>query len=381
MRNGTNAQTVHFDALTSQPLNDAAILGIQQALLHGWADPSKLYHSSRAARVLLDEAHFSIAKKLNLKSNEISFATQAPHIFFHVISGLMKSESNAGKKIVLSAIEQSAILSTSRNFDHEIIGVDSNGVVNQTEFLKALDQPQVGLAILQYANHEIGTKQPLSAIYKKCQEKKIALLVDATMTHDLSELNSNFDCLVLNPIAWQGPTGIGVFAVKESVRFVSPLMRDNRENKKFPASPMVALAIGAAAALEETSQKLPEIKSNMYEYKEFLIERIKNISGAVILGDEKNSLSNILAASFEGIDGESLLSELDKLGIEISSGSACMADQVAPSHVLTAIGAPPQSNIRVSFPLSVTKAEVEYFVDALLQALEKIRSTNQSVKL
>lgn len=380
MRNSTNAQTIHFDALTSQPLNDAAILGIQQALAHGWADPNKLYHSSRATRILLDQAHHSVAQQLNLKSSEIAFASSMPHIFNHVISGLIKGNDLADKKIILGAIEQSAILSTSRNFSHQLIQVDSNGLVDYNLFLTALDQPEVGLAVLQYANHEIGTLQPLAPIYQKCVSRGIPLVVDATMTHDLANLNGNFDCLILNPVAWGGPTGIGIFAVKENIRFLSALMKDKRENKKYPASPAVSLAVGAAAALEETASKKREINSIMIDCKKLLIEEVTKIEGAVILGDTKNSLPNIFAASFDGIDGEALLSEIDKLGFEVSSGSACMADQIAPSHVLTAIGAPPQSNIRVSFPLNVNLEQVQDFAQALNAVLADMKNTNKSLK-
>jgi cysteine desulfurase len=379
MRNRTNAQINHFDALTSQPLNSAAILGLEQSIKHGWADPSKLYHTSRNSRQLLDQAHAAIAQQIGLKPSEVSFTPSLPFVFSHAINGLIRGGGLSDKKIVLSEIEQSAIISTCKNFSHQLISVNSAGEVNLAQYLEALSGDDVGLAILQYANHEIGTLQPIAEIYKVCRAKNIPLLVDATMTFDLTNLNSNFDALILNPVSWQGPTGIAVLAVRETVKFLTPLARDKRENKKFPSSPAIMLAIAAAAGLEETSQNLESIQEEMISCKNLLAKEISKISGAQILGNSDNSVSNILAASFDGIDGETLISEMDKRGFEISSGSACMADEVAPSHVLKAIGAPPQSNIRISFPLSVEQSQAADCAIALTQAIEQIRSSTEQV--
>jgi cysteine desulfurase len=379
MRNRTNAQINHFDALTSQPLNSAAILGLEQSIKHGWADPSKLYHTSRNSRQLLDQAHSAIALQIGLKPSEVSFTPSLPFVFSHAINGLIRGGNLSDKKIVLSEIEQSAIISTCKNYSHQVISVNSAGEVNLTEYLDALNDDGVGLAILQYANHEIGTLQPLAEIYKVCRAKNIPLLVDATMTFDFTKLNLNFDALILNPVSWQGPAGIAVLAVKEKIKFITPLARDKRENKKFPSSPAIMLAISAAAALEETSQNLASIQQEMISCKKILTREISEIVGAQILGNMDNSLSNILAASFDGIDGEALISEMDKRGFEISSGSACMADEVAPSHVLKAIGAAPQSNIRISFPLALKQSQATDCAIALKQAIEHIRSSTQQV--
>jgi cysteine desulfurase len=379
MRNGTNAQINHFDALTSQPLNSAAILGIEQSVKHGWADPSKLYHTSRSSRQLLDQAHSAIAQQIGLKPNEVSFAPSLPFIFSHAINGLIKGGDLQGKKIVVNEIEQSAIISTCKNYSHQLISVNSDGEVDLAQYLAALNDPEVGVAILQYANHEIGTLQPLEKIYEVCRSKDIVLLVDATMIFDFTKLNSNFDALILNPVSWQGPSGIAVLAVKETVKFTTPLARDKRENKKFPSSPAIMLAVAAAAGLEETSQNLASIQQEMIKCKNLLTKEISKIPGARILGNLESSVSNILAASFEGIDGEALISEMDKRGFEISSGSACMADEVVPSHVLQAIGAPPQSNIRISFPLTVTQSQATDCAVALKETIEQIRSSTQQV--
>jgi cysteine desulfurase len=379
MTKSTNSQTKHFDALNTQPVNSAGILGFQQAFQHAWADPSKLYTSSRNARLLLEEARNSVASGLNLKSEEIAFTPSFPFIFSHAISGIIRGGQFENKKIILSEVEQSAILSTANNYQNHKLKVNSDATINLGEFLDQLDQNDIGLAILQLANHEIGSLQPIAEIYKKCQSKNIALLVDATMTHDLSPLEGNFDALILNPVAWQGPTGITILAIRENLKFMTTLKRDKRETRKFPASPQVALAVSAAAAFDETNQNLEQINKNLFQAKNILMDEIAKIPKNQVLSKIENSLPNIISATFSDIDGESLVSEMDKLGFEISSGSSCIADEIAPSHVLKAIGAGEQSNIRLSLPLTVTEDIATACAIALKKVIEKIRKENAAV--
>lgn len=376
MTKSTNSQTQHFDALNTQPVNSAGILGFQQGFKHAWADPSKLYSSSRNARFLLDEARGAIASGLNLKAEEIAFTPSFPYIFSHAINGIIRGSGLENKKIVLSEVEQSAILSTANNYSNFKVKVNNDATINLAEFLGQLEQPDVGLAILQLANHEIGSRQPIAQIYEKCQSKNIPLLVDATMTHDFSNIAGHFDALILNPVAWQGPTGVSVLAIKEKIKFMTTLKRDKRESKKFPASPQVALAVSAAAAFDETNQNLVQININVSRAKSILIDEIAKIPKSQVIGKLDNSLPNIISATFSDIDGESLVSEMDKHGFEISSGSSCIADEIAPSHVLKAIGAGEQSNIRLSLPLTVTEEIATACGLALKKVIEKIRQEN-----
>lgn len=378
MGKSTNSQIHYFDALNNQPLNDAAKLGFEQALTHAWSEPSRLYSSSRKSRQLLEEARNSIAQKLHLKPSEVFFGPGFPFIFSHLVRGLMRGESCQDKKILISNIEQSALLSSARNFSQVILEVKNEALVDSTEFDSKLT-PDIGLAILQFANHEVGTKQPIEEIYKSCKANRIPLLVDATMTFEISQLKDNFDILVLNPVSWQGPAGLSVVAIRDEVEFITTLKRDKRENRKFPAFPHVPLAISTAAALEETSQKLITNKRVIQDLQKRLIDEISTISGARVLTNSTNSLINIISAIFEDIDGETLVHELDKNGYEISSGSSCVADEIAPSHVMQAIGEAGGTNIRVSLPVDLDEAAALGFINSLNLVIKKIRSESSPV--
>jgi cysteine desulfurase len=378
MGKATNSQFHYFDALNNQPLNKAAKLGLEQALVHAWADPSRLYSNSRKSRQLLEEGRNSLAQKLNLKPTEIFFAPGFPFIFSYPVTRLMQSEKKKNKKILLSEVEQSALLSSASNFLHKKITVKANAQVDAKQFVENLS-PEVGLAMIQFANHEIGTKQPVSDIYQACKSKGIDLLVDATMTFAFDEIGDNFDILVLNPVSWQGPAGLSVVGIRENVELISPLKRDTRENQKFPAFPNVPLAVSAAAALEETIQKLPRTLDQMQKAQKLIIERISVIPGSRVITNPTVSLFNIICAIFENIDGETLVHELDKSGFEISSGSSCRADEIAPSHVMHAIGIDKATNIRISLPLDLDEISAIDFAESLTEAINKIRSESSNV--
>ena len=378
MGKDTNSQFHYFDALNNQPLNKAAKLGLEQALVHAWADPSRLYSTARKSRQLLEEARNSLAQKLNLKPAEIFFAPGFPFIFSYLVTRLMQSEKKKNKKILLSEVEQSALLSSASNFLHQKIAVKANAQVDAKQFVENLS-PEVGLAMIQFANHEIGTKQPVSDIYQACKSKGIDLLVDATMTFALDEIGDNFDILVLNPVSWQGPAGLSVVGIRENVELISPLKRDTRENQKFPAFPNVPLAVSAAAALEETIQKLPRTLDQMQKAQKLIIERISVIPGSRVITNPTVSLFNIICAIFENIDGETLVHELDKSGFEISSGSSCRADEIAPSHVMHAIGIDKATNIRISLPVDLDEISAIDFATSLTEAIGKIRSESSNV--
>ncbi|MGA0841357.1 MAG: aminotransferase class V-fold PLP-dependent enzyme [Candidatus Nanopelagicales bacterium] len=378
MGNNTNSQVHYFDALNNQPLNRAAKLGLEQALAHAWADPSRLYSNSRKSRQLLEEGRNSLAQKLLLKPTEIIFAPGFPFVFSYLVNRLMQSEKRKNKKILLSEVEQSALLSSAGNFLHQKIAVKENAQVDAKQFVENLSS-EVGLAVIQFANHEIGTKQPIAEIYQACKSRGIDLLVDATMTFALDEIGDNFDILVLNPVSWQGPAGLSVVAIRENVELISPLKRDTRENQKFPAFPNVPLAISAAAALEETIQKLPKTLSQMQKAQNVITEKISLIPGARVITDPTVSLCNIICAIFEDIDGETLVHELDKSGFEISSGSSCRADEIAPSHVMQAIGLANATNIRISLPVDLDEISAIDFATSLTNAIGKIRSKSSNV--
>jgi cysteine desulfurase len=373
MSSSTSAHTHNFDTLSSHPIHPAAKKALGSLPDYAFVDPTKLYHDSRSARLLLDSARASIAARLKVNPDEISFIPSGNAGIDLTISGLLNALDN--KTVVYSAVEQKAIIERLKDFSTFEIPVDKFARVNESQFIDSLTTNKPGLAVLQFANHEVGTQQPLNPIYKKCQELNIPLFVDATMTAGLVNLGSDWDVLLLKPATWGAPIGIDILVVKRNVRFKSILLDDGRENHKFSNNVSIPHAVAIGASLEEITLNRSEIAKSLGTLINDLRQLLSSNLDITLLGDPVARVPHVLAAVIKNIDGEALVSGLSKRGFAISSGSSCTPDQVKPSHVLAAMGFEGQINIRISLPFSANDADILDFVKALNETMKELKES------
>jgi cysteine desulfurase len=373
MSSSTSAHTHNFDSLSSHPIHPAAKKALGSLPDYAFVDPTKLYHDSRSARLLLDSARASIAARLKVNPDEVSFIPSGNAGIDLTISGLLKALDN--KTVVYSAVEQKAIIERLKDFTTFEIPVDKFARVNESQFIDSLATNKPGLAVLQFANHEVGTQQPLNPIYKKCQELNIPLFVDATMTAGLVNLGSDWDVLLLKPATWGAPIGIDILVVKRNVRFKSILLDDGRENHKFSNNVSIPHAVAIGASLEEITLNRSEIAKSLGTLINDLRQLLSSNLDITLLGDPVARVPHVLAAIIKDIDGEALVSGLSKRGFAISSGSSCTPDQVKPSHVLAAMGFEDQINIRISLPFDAKDADNLDFVKALNETMKELKES------
>lgn len=373
MSSSTSAHTHNFDTLSSHPIHPAAKKALGSLPDYAFVDPTKLYHDSRSARLLLDSARASIAARLKVNPDEVSFIPSGNAGIDLTISGLLKASDN--KTVVYSAVEQKAIIERLKDFTTFEIPVDKFARVNESQFIDSLATNKPGLAVLQFANHEVGTQQPLNPIYKKCQDLNIPLFVDATMTAGLVNLGSDWDVLLLKPAAWGAPIGIDILVVKRNVRFKSILLDDGRENHKFSNNVSIPHAVAIGASLEEITLNRSEIAKSLGTIINELRQLLSSNLDITLLGDPVARVPHVLAAVIKNIDGEALVSGLSKRGFAISSGSSCTPDQVKPSHVLAAMGFDNQINIRISLPFETKSADILDFVKALNETMKELKES------
>jgi cysteine desulfurase len=371
MSSSTSAHTHNFDSLSSHPIHPAAKKALGSLPDYAFVDPTKLYHDSRSARLLLDSARASIAARLKVNPDEVSFIPSGNAGIDLTISGLLKALDN--KTVVYSAVEQKAIIERLKDFSTFEIPVDKFAKVNESQFIDSLITNKPGLGVLQFANHEVGTQQPLNPIYKKCQELNIPLFVDATMTAGLVNLGSDWDVLLLKPATWGAPIGIDILVVKRNVRFKSILLDDGRENHKFSNNVSIPHAVAIGASLEEITLNRSEIAKSLGTLINDLRQLLSSNLDITLLGDPVARVPHVLAAVIKNIDGEALVSGLSKRGFAISSGSSCTPDQVKPSHVLAAMGFEGQINIRISLPFNASDADILDFVKALNETMKELK--------
>ena len=373
MSSSTSAHTHNFDTLSSHPIHPAAKKALGSLPDYAFVDPTKLYHDSRSARLLLDSARASIAARLKVNPDEVSFIPSGNAGIDLAISGLLKALEN--KTVVYSAVEQKAIIERLKDFSTFEISVDKFARVNESQFIDFLTTNKPGLAVLQFANHEVGTQQPLNPIYKKCQELNIPLFVDATMTAGLVNLGSDWDVLLLKPATWGAPIGIDILVVKRNVRFKSILLDDGRENHKFSNNVSIPHAVAIGASLEEITLNRSEIAKSLGTLINDLRQLLSSNLDITLLGDPVARVPHVLAAVIKNIDGEALVSGLSKRGFAISSGSSCTPDQVKPSHVLAAMGFEGQINVRISLPFNANDADILDFVKALNETMKELKES------
>ena len=373
MSSSTSAHTHNFDTLSSHPIHPAAKKALGSLPDYAFVDPTKLYHDSRSARLLLDSARASIAARLKVNPDEVSFIPSGNAGIDLAISGLLKALDN--KTVVYSAVEQKAIIERLKDFSTFEIPVDKFARVNESQFIESLITNKPGIAVLQFANHEVGTQQPLNPIYKKCQELNIPLFVDATMTAGLVNLGSDWDVLLLKPATWGAPIGIDILVVKRNVRFKSILLDDGRENHKFSNNVSIPHAVAIGASLEEITLNRSDIAKSLGTLINDLRQLLSSNLDITLLGDPVARVPHVLAAVIKNIDGEALVSGLSKRGFAISSGSSCTPDQVKPSHVLAAMGFDNQINVRISLPFNASDADILDFVKALNETMKELKES------
>ena len=373
MYESTSANTHNLDTLSSHPIHPAAKKALGSLPDYAFVDPTKLYHDSRSARLLLDSARASIAARLKVNPDEVSFIPSGNAGIDLTISGLLKALDN--KTVVYSAVEQKAVIERLKDFSTFEIPVDKFARVNESQFIDSLTTNRPGLAVLQFANHEVGTQQPINPIYKKCQELNIPLFVDATMTAGLVNLGSDWDVLLLKPATWGAPIGIDILVVKRNVRFKSILLDDGRENHKFSNNISIPHAVAIGASLEEITLNRSEMAKSLGTLINDLRQLLSSNLDITLLGDPVARVPHVLAAVIKNIDGEALVSGLSKRGFAISSGSSCTPDQVKPSHVLAAMGFDNQINVRISLPFDAKDADILDFIKALNETMNELKET------
>jgi cysteine desulfurase len=374
----------YLDAASAEPLHPAARRAMLAAIADGWADPARLHREGRQARLLLDTARESIAAVLGCRADELSFTssgTQAVHL---AVLGTVRARQSATRgpgHVVASAVEHSSVLNAAAWLQRSgtaltVTGVDGTGRADTAEFAAAVRRERTVLACLQAASHEVGTLQPVAEVAQDCQRAAVPLLVDAAASAGRMRVPPGWSLLAASAHKWGGPAGVGVLAVRKGTRWRPPLPEDDRESGRSPGFPNVPAIVASAAALDA-----------IYAEREAGDVALRALSGQIrtrlpalvpdcaVHGDPARTLPHIVAFSCLYIDGEALVTELDKAGFSVSSGSACVSDSQRPSHVLEAMGVLTHGNVRVSLPNGATKETVDDFLAALPGIVARLRGT------
>ena len=372
----------YFDNAATTQVNQDVIKEMLPYFSIEYGNPSSLYSIGRRAKRALEEARRKIANIINCKPNEIYFTSCGTESDNLAIKGIAYANKEKGKHIITSKIEHPAVLNTCKELEEQgykitYLDVDQNGIVN-VEQLKASIKTDTILITIMFANNEIGTIQPIEEIGKIAKENNIIFHTDAVQAMgnlkiDVKKLNIN--ALSMSAHKFYAPKGIGALYVGEDVNFKQIQNGGHQEKNKRAGTENLAEIVGMSKALELIYKNFENHNNKIKELRDYYIEKIQNnIVDSKLNGDRINRLPGNANMSFKNINAEELLFELDDKGICASAGSACSSGSTSPSHVLTAIGLPPEwanGTLRVTIGMNNTKEEVDYLINALVEIVNK----------
>jgi cysteine desulfurase len=245
----------------------------------------------------------------------------------------------------------------------------ATGAVDLDALDATLTGEPIALIAVQTANQEVGTRQPLVEVAQRCRALDIPLLVDACTTAPWEPLPDVGDVLIVEAASWGGPRSVAAVITRGEVRMrPGPLVQ--------PSPPDVPSVVAAAAALEALRFDAPETAAKARDQiAEIRIRVQRDIPDVDVVGDPDNRAPHIVTFSCLYVAGEAIVTELDRHGISVASGSACVADTLEPSHVLAAMGALTHGNVRVSVQPSTGDDEVEALLDVLPGVVQALRRT------
>ena len=354
----------------------------------GWADPRRLHREGRTARRLLDQAREVLAAGLAVNPSEVAFAPDGPTAVRWMTDGLRYAARRRGARVVASAVEHSAVLVPGRHAADaagdpaafEAVAVDRTGRVDLEAWWRSVATPGTVAAILQHANGEVGTLQPIGPAHEACRSAAVPLGVDAQASLGRTPPPASFDVMAGDAASWGGPGSLGIVVVPERTRWLLPGPADPDVALSGPTrhTPWVPLALAAAEAWQQTESVREADAAEAFD----LVDRIRATASAVtdveVVGDPVSRLPHVVTFSALYADGEALVREFDRRGFAVGSGSACTASTLEPSHVLAAMGALTHGNVRVTLPLGAVApdrvAQVDAFCAVIAEVVEAVRT-------
>ena len=378
---------IYFDNAATTKLDDEVLKEMMPYLKNMYGNASAIYELGRESRKAVEDAREKVAKVLNCEVGEVYFTSCGSESDNTAIKGIARANKEKGNHIITSKIEHPAVIETceqlkKEGFEITYIGVDEKGVVDLEEIKRAI-KPTTILISIMFANNEIGTVEPIKEIGKIAKEHEIVFHTDAVQAAGNVKIDvkdMNIDSLSLSGHKFYGPKGVGVLYVKKGIDFQNFITGGHQEKNKRAGTENVAGIVGIGKAIELAYQNLDEHNKEITELRDYFINQIiTKIPNVKINGDMVNRLPGNANISFEGVDAEGLLLNLDLKKICASSGSACSAGSLEPSRVLLAIGLEKEiakSSLRVTIGKYNTKKEVDYLIESLEEIVARLRMIN-----
>lgn len=373
---GRPPRRVYLDAGGAAPLHPLAAEALRQAAAEGWSAPERMHSEARTAATLLGAARETLAQIVGARTEEVHLTPSHVASLHGAIAAVAPARRRVGRGVVVSAVERAAVLAAARHVAGEdgvtLVPTDRLGRVDGEAMAAAVQAPGIGLACLQHANSEVGTVQPLAVVHQAARDARVPLLVDAGASLGHADLPSSWDVLAADPADWGGPRGVGVLVVRRGVRVARTGPED--ADPWAPGGVNIAAAFAAAVSLKAVVAAREATAVRLSALVDMLRAEVPRLVPDVeVVGDDADRLPHVLTFSCLYVDGEALLTELDKHGFAVGSGSACTSLTLEPSHVLRAMGVLTHGNVRLTLHAGVTSDDVGRFLAVLPGCVARVR--------
>jgi cysteine desulfurase len=347
-----------------------------------WGNPSSVHQVGRQARALLDDARDRAAKFLGAKPGEIIFTSGGTESNNLAVLGTARALKAKGRHLITSAVEHHAVLhcadylEKNEGFQVTRLPVDSDGRVSPAELKKSI-RPDTILVSVMAANNEIGTIQPIAELGAVARERGVLFHTDAVQWFGKEPVETvgqfNADLVSVCAHKFHGPKGAGLLYAKSPLHPDPQLFGGAHENERRAGTENLASIAGLVAALEKFVKPPVFPKATLVKFHAQLAGAIEKLPGCEVVSPRGHCLANTVAFVVRGADSIALLAGLDVEGICASSGSACSAGSLEPSHVISAIGKKSLANSLVRFSLGrdSTAAEVDFVCHVLPEVIRR----------
>ncbi len=376
---------IYLDYAATAPCDPEVAKAMQPYFFEKFGNPSSIHSFGQEAKKAIEDSRATLASFLGAKPEEIVFTSGGTESNNYAIKGAAFALEKKGNHIITTVIEHHAISEPcrfleKRGFKVNYVGVDKNGLVSPDDIKKAITDKTILISVM-HANNEIGTIQPIAEIGGIARAKGIYFHTDAVQTvgHIPVDVNNlNADLLSLSAHKFYGPKGVGALYVRKGTRLETFMQGGDQEKGRRASTHNTPGIVGLARAIELCRDKMGEEAKFQAALRDKLIKEIpKRISETCLNGHPTKRLPNNFNCSIKYIEGESVLLNLDMLGIAASTGSACTSTSLEPSHVLLAIGLSHEvahGSLRVTLGRWTKEGDVDALLESLPKIAEKLRA-------
>lgn len=382
---------IYLDHSATTPVDPRVAEAMARCVTEVFGNPSSVHGYGQQARAAVDRARREVAALINARPNEIVFTSGGTEANNLAIRGVCETSVAHGRHIVTSAIEHPSVRGVcaaleQRGWEVTRLPVYENGIVRIEDVRDAI-RPETVLVTVMLANNEIGTIQPVAEIGALVRERRaggqrhLFLHTDAVQAAGRTSLNVEelgCDLLTMSAHKLYAPKGVGALYVRRGVRLAAQNIGGHQERERRAGTENVPgiVAFGEAAKLarEELHERTVHDSRLRNEFERKVLDLIPDV---VMNGDRQQRLPHLSNISFRYIEGEGLLINLDLQGVAVSTGSACSSGTLEPSPVIRALGVSDEiarGSIRFSFGKDNTESDVDYTVEVLVQAVERLRA-------